>query len=287
MFDNFGKITCYKNIDEIQRKISAVTLRRTRKDALSDLPPIITQNIWLEFDAEQRAAYDDIRRGVIESLTWEEWRELDVKNLLVQLARLRELCDSLRIHFPERAPSPKERELAVLLREQVHGRRGQAIVFSQWTRMADLIDAELTAEKMPHSYLHGGVEARERAEMVDAFQRGETRVFLSTDAGGLGLNLQAASLIVNFELPFNPAKVEQRIARAHRLGQIEPVVVVNLLMSGSVEENLVRILSRRQELFAKVFEEWEDGSRPAQVTLDKWLRDSRKLAHELLRDNGS
>jgi SNF2 family DNA or RNA helicase len=285
-FDNFGKITGYKNIDEIQRRISSVTLRRTKKDALSELPPIIDQSIWLEFDPEQRAAYDDVKRGVVDTLTWEEWRELDVKNLLVQLARLREICDSLRIHFPDRPPSPKERELMVLLREQVHQREGQAIVFTQWTRMAELIEAELTSEKMPHVYLHGGVEAKDRGQLVDDFQRGKARVFLSTDAGGLGLNLQAANLIVNFDLPFNPAKVEQRISRAHRIGQDEPVVAVNLLMSHSVEENLMRVLKKRQQLFSDVFSKWEEGGRPSQVTLENWLTDSRKLARELLREEG-
>jgi SNF2 family DNA or RNA helicase len=77
--------------------------------------------------------------------------------------------------------------------------------------------------------------------------------------------------------------VEQRVARAHRLGQTESVYVVNLLMSGSIEENLVRIIARRQKLFSDVFAHWESGDKPEQITLDEWLRDVRKLARELLR----
>lgn len=283
-FDNFGKITGYQNIPEIQRRISPVTLRRTKRDTLSELPPVIEQNIWLEFDPEQKAAYEDVKHGMMDTLTWEEWRELDVKNILVQLGRLRELCDSLRIHFPDRKPSPKERELLVLLREQTELRGGQALVFTQWTRMAELLEEELREAGIPCAYLHGGVDATQRATLVDEFQRGKYRVFLSTDAGGVGLNLQAASLIINFDLPFNPAKVEQRTGRAHRIGQAEPVLVVNLLMSKSVEENLVRVLERRQELFSQVFDQWESASAPSQVTLESWLKDSRKLARELLRD---
>lgn len=284
-FDNFGKITGYQNIPEIQRRISPVTLRRTKRDTLSELPPVIEQNIWLEFDPEQKAAYEDVKHGMMDTLTWEEWRELDVKNILVQLGRLRELCDSLRIHFPDRKPSPKERELLVLLREQTELRGGQALVFTQWTRMAELLEEELREAGLPCAYLHGGVDAAQRAVLVDEFQRGKYRVFLSTDAGGVGLNLQAASLIINFDLPFNPAKVEQRTGRAHRIGQTEPVLVVNLLMSRSVEENLVRVLERRQALFTQVFEQWESASAPSQITLESWLKDSRKLARELLRED--
>jgi len=285
-FDAFGKITGYRRVEEVSRRIAAITLRRTKRETLEELPPVLEQSVWLEFDKEQRAAYDDVRRGLNEALSWEEWRELDLKNLMVQLLRLRELCDSLRIHFPDKKPSPKERELLVLLREQVKERRGQALVFTQWTRMGELLEEELREAGLGVTFLHGSVEAARRAEMVDEFQRGKYQVFLSTDAGGVGLNLQAANYIVNFDLPFNPAKLEQRVGRAHRIGQEEPVNVVNLLMSNSVEENLVRILARRQRLFADIFAAWEEGKRPEQITLDEWLRDTRKLARELLRESG-
>jgi SNF2 family DNA or RNA helicase len=284
-FDAFGKITGYRRVPEVSQRIAAITLRRTKRDVLEELPPVIEQSVWLEFDKEQRAIYEDVKRGIADSLSWEQWRELDVKNLLVQLMRLREVCDSPRMHFPEKKPAPKERELIVVLKEQVEERRGQAVVFTQWTRMAEILEEQIREAGLAVAYLHGGVESARRAELVDEFQRGKYHVFLSTDAGGVGLNLQVASLIVNFDLPFNPAKVEQRIGRAHRLGQDEPVNVLNLLMSRSVEENLVRILARRQKLFEDIFSAWDEGGRPEQVTLDEWLRDSRKLARELLKES--
>jgi len=120
--------------------------------------------------------------------------------------------------------------------------------------------------------------------MVREFQAGKYSVFLSTDAGGLGLNLQAANLVINFDLPFNPAKLDQRVGRAHRLGQTEPVNVINLLMSRTVEENLVRILERRKKLFKEVFSIWEEDRGPEQITLDGYLKDSRRLVKELLSE---
>jgi len=282
-FDRFGKIVGYQHIPEVTRRIAAITLRRTRADALGELPRVQERPVWLEFEAKQRAIYDGIRDGLNRALSAEQLRELDASNVMTEVMRLREICDSPRIHFPEMKPSPKEMETLALLEEHIHGRRKQAVVFTQWTRMGNLLEEELREAGFAVAYLHGGVEARKRAELVEEFQRGKYHVFLSTDAGGLGLNLQSASMVINFDLPFNPAKVEQRVARAHRLGQTESVYVVNLLMSGSIEENLVRIIARRQRLFSDVFAHWESGEKPEQITVDEWLRDVRKLARELLR----
>jgi len=281
-FDAFGKIRGYKNVAEVQRKISAVTLRRTKEDTLSELPPVIETPIWLEMDEKQKKIYLDVKNGLRNFLTREQWNELTLKNVMVELMRLREICDSPRIHFPEMNPSPKEKELLVLLREQVEGRQSQAIVFTQWTRMAELIAEMLKDEKLSFGYLHGGVDADEREILVREFQTGKHKIFLSTDAGGVGLNLQAASLVINFDLPWNPAKLDQRISRAHRLGQEGPVNVINLLMSGSIEENLVRILEKRKRLFHEVFSAWEEGGKPEQITIEKYLKDTRELVEELL-----
>ncbi len=281
-FDAFGKVRGYKNIFEVQRKISAITLRRTKEDTLSELPPIIETPIWLEMDDKQRKIYKDVKRGIRTVLTKEQWSELTLKNVMVELIRLREICDSLRIHFPEEKPSPKERELIVLLKEQVEGRARQAIVFTQWTRMAKLIAEELEDAKLPYAYLHGGTDAKEREIIVSEFRAGKYSVFLSTDAGGVGLNLQNANLVINIDLPFNPAKLDQRVSRAHRLGQAGTVNVVNLLMNGTIEENLMRILQKRKRLFHEVFSAWEEGGKPEQITLEKYLKDTRELVEELL-----
>jgi hypothetical protein len=103
--------------------------------------------------------------------------------------------------------------------------------------------------------LHGGVPSRKRGELIEKFRRdAECRVFLSTDAGGVGLNLQAASAVVNFEPPWNPARLEQRIARVHRLGQSRPVQVIHLLTTGSIEERVWETLRLKRSLFAGVFD---------------------------------
>jgi superfamily II DNA/RNA helicase len=103
--------------------------------------------------------------------------------------------------------------------------------------------------------LHGGVPSRNRGALMEKFRRdAECRVFLSTDAGGVGLNLQAASAVINFEPPWNPARLEQRIGRVHRLGQSHPVHVVHLLTEGSIEERVWETLKVKKSLFAGVFD---------------------------------
>jgi superfamily II DNA/RNA helicase len=103
--------------------------------------------------------------------------------------------------------------------------------------------------------LHGSVPSRNRGALMEKFRRdADCHVFLSTDAGGVGLNLQAASAVVNFEPPWNPARLEQRIGRVHRLGQAHPVHVVHLLTKDSIEERVWETLKLKKSLFAGVFD---------------------------------
>jgi hypothetical protein len=103
--------------------------------------------------------------------------------------------------------------------------------------------------------LHGGVPSRQRGGLIEKFRDDpECKVFLSTDAGGVGLNLQAASAVVNFEPPWNPARLEQRIGRVHRVGQSRPVHVIHMLTPDSIEERVWETLRLKKSLFAGVFD---------------------------------
>jgi superfamily II DNA/RNA helicase len=110
-----------------------------------------------------------------------------------------------------------------------------------------------------YAVLHGGLSGKDRKEALEQFKTDPAcRVFLSTDAGGTGLNLQNADTVVNLELPWNPAVLEQRIARVHRMGQSRPVRVVNLVTRGTIEERVLRTLEAKQGLFTGIFEGDED-----------------------------
>jgi hypothetical protein len=168
---------------------------------------------------------------------------------------MRMLCNSTFLFDKETNHSPKLDEFREIIRELALEEKRKVVVFSEYERMTYLAGEELRKLGIGFVSLHGGVPARKRGALMEKFRREpDCAVFLSTDAGGVGLNLQAASAVVNFEPPWNPARLEQRIGRVHRLGQTLPVQVIHLLTSGSIEERVWETLRLKQSLFSGVFD---------------------------------
>jgi SNF2 family DNA or RNA helicase len=275
VLDRFGGIAGYQKVPEVARKIAAITLRRTKKQALSQLPPLVVQDRWLELTDTQRSIYKELQGQARETLSQQVWDSVEANNAMVLLQRLREVCDTPELIDPAHSESQKLSELKELLEDEIGALDRQVIIFTQWTRMGEIILRELKQAGYSCVFLHGGVSAKERAALVQRFNEGGARVFISTDAGGLGLNLQAASLVVNFDLPFNPAKVAQRMSRAHRMGQEETVFAVNLLCRSTVEERLMGVLREKQALFDDVFGDISDPDQPhafQQLSLREMLK---------------
>jgi len=133
------------------------------------------------------------------------------------------------------------------------------VIFSQWERMTRLIAKEMDAKCIGYEYLHGGVPSKARKDLVDNFTNDpDSRVFLSTDAGSTGLNLQAASIVINMDLPWNPAVHEQRIARIYRLGQQKNIQVINIVSANTFEEEMLGKLRFKTSLFEGVLDGGED-----------------------------
>jgi len=129
------------------------------------------------------------------------------------------------------------------------------VVFSQWTRTHDIVIRRLEARGLGYVSFHGGVPSEKRPALVERFRDDPAcRVFLSTDAGSTGLNLQHASTLINMDLPWNPAILEQRIARIHRIGQKRPVQVVNFVAKGTIEEGMLSVLAFKRSLSAGILD---------------------------------
>jgi hypothetical protein len=181
--------------------------------------------------------------------------EIDLRRIACCIQNMRMLCNSTFLFDKETNYSPKLEEFREIIRELAIGEGRKVVVFSEYERMTWLAGQELGKLGIGFVSLHGGVPSRKRGELIEKFRRDpECRVFLSTDAGGVGLNLQAASAVVNFEPPWNPARLEQRIGRVHRLGQSRPVQVIHLLTTGSIEERVWETLRLKKSLFAGVFD---------------------------------
>jgi hypothetical protein len=175
------------------------------------------------------------------------------KRLLSALQTARMACDAAGLVDGETEGSPKLDEVARLLEELcVEGGR-KVVIFSQWTRMTEMAEAVAQGLGLGTVRLHGGVPSASRGALIERFHDDPaTQVFLSTDAGGVGLNLQCATVLINLDLPWNPAVLEQRIARIHRLGQVEPVQIILIISSPSYEERVGEIVASKRHLFTHV-----------------------------------
>lgn len=169
---------------------------------------------------------------------------------------MRMSCNSTYLLDKRTDYGAKADELATVLEELFERPEAKAVIFSSWIATHELIIRRLKRKQWGHVLFHGGVPSAQRGALVDRFREDPgCRVFLSTDAGGVGLNLQdAASTIINMDLPWNPAVLEQRIGRVHRLGQAHGVNVVNFVAEGTIEQRMLSLLAFKKSLFAGVLD---------------------------------
>jgi superfamily II DNA or RNA helicase len=259
------KVLGYKNLDELRHRIAPYVLRRVRDEVLLDLPQRIDSNFFVEMTDPQWKAYGEYEHKVAKLMAQARRRPLTPEEhqvLLGCLVKMRLICNALALHDPEIRPqdrektAPKLRELREILDEEVASNGHKAILFSQWTRMLELTEPALEKLKLGWVKLTGDVPTRKRGALIEQFfEDPQCKVFLSTDAGGVGLNLQAASMVVNLDLPWNPAVLDQRIARAHRHGQRHAVNVVNLIAKGTIEERMLDTLAAKRAVFEAALNE--------------------------------
>jgi len=262
------KVLGYKNLDELRRRIAPNVLRRVRDEVLLDLPERIDSNFFVEMTRPQWNAYEEYEHRVAQLMARARRRPLTPEEhqiLLGSLVKMRLICNALALHDPEIKPqdrektAPKLRELREILGEEVASNGHKAILFSQWSNMLALTEPVLERLKLGWVKLTGDVPTKKRGALIEQFfEDPKCKVFLSTDAGGVGLNLQAASMVVNLDLPWNPAVLDQRIARAHRHGQRHTVNVVNLIAEGTIEERMLDTLAAKRAVFDAALNEDSD-----------------------------
>ncbi len=165
-------------------------------------------------------------------------------------------CNAGRLVDDECTDSPKLAELINVLEDFAAEGKRKAVIFSEWERMIRMAAEEARKLDLGYELLCGRVPTKKRGALLDRFRDDPNcRLLFSTDAGGVGLNLQCADTVINLELPFNPARLDQRIARVHRLGQKRPVHVLLLISERSIETGIEQGLVRKKELFQEVLSE--------------------------------
>jgi SNF2 family DNA or RNA helicase len=280
-----------ETLPELRREVRLVSIRRTKAQVLKQLPALTTQYVYTEPARNQKMIYDILQESLGETVLEEyaysasghEGPNPFTANRLRFYTLLREACADIsmiagylrRKHRentadaqalressifrrlirvlanlePENAKLVELKELVNELTEQGH----KIVVFSQFVPVVNLIQEELSSLGIPTLVYHGQLSGDDRTMHLRQFtEQSEYRVLASTDAGQFGLNLQAADVVVNYDLPWNPARLQQRIARLHRIGQANKVLAVNFVVKGTVEEHVRDVLERKRKLFRDV-----------------------------------
>jgi len=261
--DDAGKVVGYKNLNHIGAVLKDILVRRTKREVMSQLPTRMDKNLFVPMTKPQLELHGEYSDAVAKLVAkWKRYGYLDEKDrrrLMINLNLMRMVCDSTYIVDQETRHDTKIAEAMSIVDDALQTTRRKIVIFSQWERMTRLISAELKKRKIGFEYLHGGVPGKQREPLFRNFTTDEkSRVFLSTDAGGVGLNLQAGSLMINLDLPWNPAVLEQRIGRIHRIGQTESVDVINLIAAGTIEERMLGLLSFKSSMAKGILDAGED-----------------------------
>jgi superfamily II DNA or RNA helicase len=258
--DEAGRVIGYRNLQQIGRTLEPILLRRRKSEVLKQLPSRVDNTVFVAMTDEQQAHHDENGETVDRIVS--RWRktgylsDADQRRLTCCLMNMRMSCNSTYLLDHKTDHGAKVDELVTLLAELFERPETKAVVFSQWVGTHELIIRRLKKRGWDFALFHGGVPSEQRGGLVDRFHADPAcRVFLSTDAGGVGLNLQhAAATVINMDLPWNPAILEQRIGRVHRLGQTQSVQVVNFVAEGTIEEKMLSILAFKKSLFAGVLD---------------------------------
>jgi len=257
--DEAGRVTGYTGLERIGQTLAPVMIRRRKSEVLQQLPERTDQNLLVPM-TELQMTYHQENAEIVTKIV-QRWRKMkflsdkDQRRLTCALQNMRMSCNSTYLLDQETDHGVKADELAALFDDLFGQADTKAVVFSQWTRTHDIVIRRLEARGIGYVSFHGGVPSEKRPALVERFRDDPgCRVFLSTDAGATGLNLQHASTLVNMDLPWNPALLEQRIARIHRMGQKRPVQVVNFISKGTIEEGMLSVLAFKRSLSAGILD---------------------------------
>ncbi|WP_343343828.1 DEAD/DEAH box helicase [Terrisporobacter petrolearius] len=238
-----------KNHCQLKNLIKPFMLRRTKKEVINELPDKIEHKFYVELDKEHKRAYKSfvnlIKRRILEN-------NEDNMTVFSYLTKLRQLSIAPEIIVKNYKGKNSKLEILINIIKEESDRK--ILVFSQFTKVLKIIEKRLGEENISYSYLDGKTDAKDRIKLVEEFNNSETKkVFLiSLKAGGTGLNLTSASMVVHFDPWFNPASEDQASDRAHRIGQKNVVDVIKLISKNTVEEKVIAMQDYKKDLIEDI-----------------------------------
>jgi superfamily II DNA or RNA helicase len=281
-----SKVVAYQDLDRIAETLKPILLRRNRSAVMTELPGRTVNVMHSRLSAAQREVHDESQTQLARLV--HAWRrrgfltEQEQLKLHKLLLRMRMVCDDHFLIDQTRRAGSKLGQIATILDQELARPEVKIVIFSAWMDMHALIRERLEEDGVGFAFLHGGVPSPQRQGLIRRFRDDAScRVFLSTDCGATGLNLQCASALINVDLPWNPAVREQRIGRIHRQGQRRPVRIYDLIAEDGIEAGIAQLLRFKADLAAGIL----DGG-PARVeigssSLDRVMRSVEEVERTL------
>jgi len=256
--DERGRPVACRHLDQLHQRIKPFMLRRRKAEVETELPERTDRNHFVPLSPVQRQDYGAHEQQVMQLVSAMRRRPLtqqEQDKLQRELAMMRMVCDTNFILDEKDRTCPKLAEIEKLL-EECADNDAKVIIFSEWERMLILVRELCDEHDIGYAWHTGSVPQQRRRSEINTFKDDpQCRVFLSTDAGATGLNLQNASVVINCDLPWNPARLEQRIARAWRKHQTKPVTVINLISEDTIEHRMLDTLALKQSVAASVLDQ--------------------------------
>lgn len=248
--EDTGRVAGFKNLDLLREELKPILLRRTKESVRLELPDRITEVVRIAPTGEQLEMHNGFMQIVAGIVAKPYLTEMDLLRLRKALLGARMSADSsFLVNKTEPMYSSKMDRLEELLVELLNEPDRKIVLFSEWTTMLNLIERICKPLKVDYVRLDGKVPQRQRQQLIHQFNNNpECRLFLMTNAGSVGLNLQSANTLINVDLPWNPAILEQRIGRIHRMGQKRQVQVFLLVTEETIEAQMLTTLSAKHEL---------------------------------------
>lgn len=244
-------------MQRLQRMIRPFVLRRLKSDVLKDLPEKLEENVFARMQGEQSALYNahvQRMKQMLDGKSDKEFRSHKIQ-ILAELTKLRQICCDPALLLEDYEGESAKADMCMELVLNAVGSGHKVLLFSQFTSMLDRLAGRLKKEGVACHMLTGSVNKEKRMQMVESFHKDEVPVFcISLKAGGTGLNLTAADIVIHYDPWWNVAVQNQATDRAHRIGQKHVVTVYKLIAEGTIEEKIIGIQERKKKLAEQVLE---------------------------------
>ena len=244
-------------LERLQRMVAPFILRRLKENVLKDLPEKLEESRYVKFEEEQQKLYDAqviLMRQRLVMQSAEEFRKGKIQ-ILAELMKLRQICCDPGLCFENYKGESAKLDACVELVQSAVESGHKILLFSQFTSMLELIAGRLAQEKLSFYTITGDTPKEKRLQLVNAFNADDTNVFLiSLKAGGVGLNLVGADVVIHYDPWWNVAVQNQATDRAHRIGQTKKVVVYRLIAKGTIEEKIQQLQESKKALSDRIIQ---------------------------------